>query len=462
VKALELHNVSATASSEDHNFRTGVKYYEGSEDLKKNSTIGLIYLNRAALIQNDSGALQYLGDLFYYGDDTVHKDQVKALELHNTSAAQNYGFINSRVGEEYYEGSEDLKKNSTIGLIYLNRAALIQNDSGALQYLGDLFYYGDDTVHKDQVKALELHNTLAAQNYGFTNFKTGVKYYEGSEDLKKNSAIGLIYLNRAALIQNDSDALQYLGDLFYYGDDTVHKDQVKALELHKVSATTSSGYHNFITGVKYYEGSENLKHNITICLIYLKRAALDQNSLDALQYISNLFCYNHGDIHEDLVKSLELHKALSLQSKMDDNFRIGREYYEGSKNLEKNSAIGLVYLETAALIQESSNALQYFGDLFYYGDGDTNKNQVKGLEIHQMSANCRDRDDSLSIGKEYYKGSENLKKNPTIGYIYLSAALDRKDSGLDDYLADIYYFGEGYEKYPKTALDLIMALENHI
>jgi hypothetical protein len=84
---------------------------------------------------------------------------------------------------------------------------------------------------------------------------------------------------------------------------------------------------------------------------------------------------------------------------------------------------------------------------------------VKALELYKTLATQCKADDNFRIGKEYYEGSENLKKDTTIGYIYLSVALDGKNNGLDDYLADINYFGEGYKKYPKTALDLIMALE---
>lgn len=152
------------------------------------------------------------------------KTKKKALKLHKLSSDCNDQFENFRIGKEYHNGHGDFSKNIAIGVIYLNRAAFDQNYSNALQYLGNLLFYGDDSIDKDQVKALELHKMSANRINGSENFSLGKGYCEGYGDYKKNTTIGLIYLKTAAFNQNDSKALQYLGDLFYYGDDDINED----------------------------------------------------------------------------------------------------------------------------------------------------------------------------------------------------------------------------------------------
>jgi TPR repeat protein len=174
--------------------------------------------------------------------------------------------------------------------------------------------------------------------------------------------------------------------------------------------------------------------------------------------LGDLFYYGGDDIEKDQMKALELYKMSAAC--YYGTFIIGKKYYEGSEYL-KNTTIGLIYLNIAAFDKHSPEALRYLGDLFYYGGDSIDKYQVKALELHKTSANLFTDSNNFDIGKEYYNGSNKLKKNSTIGYIYLSKALDQKHQGFKFYLDDIYYFGECYEKDPKTALDLIMALENH-
>jgi hypothetical protein len=79
-----------------------------------------------------------------------------------------------------------------------------------------------------------------------------------------------------------------------------------------------------------------------------------------------------------------------------------------------------------------------------------------------MAANRNSWRANFRIGKKYYKESKNIKKNTTIGYIYVNKALDKNYNGFNWYLNSVYYFGTVYKKDPKTAIDLIMALENNM
>jgi hypothetical protein len=278
------------------NDRIGLEYFNGSNQSNKNIEAGLIHINEA-IAQGSSTATRFIADKYYYGDNDIQKDQAKALELHKTLAARWFSDDNFRIGKKYYEGSKELKKNSTIGLIYLNTAAFYQKNSNAIKYLGDLLYYSNSN-HKDQAEASKLYKTLE-RRYWVHYYDQGRKeYYESFTDSKKNSTVGLIYLNTAAFDQNDSDALKYLGNLFYYGNDDIHEDQAKALELYKTLAAQCNADDNFRIGKKYCEGHENTNKNTTIGLIYLNTAAFDQNDLDAIKYLGDLFYYGNNDIHK--------------------------------------------------------------------------------------------------------------------------------------------------------------------
>ncbi|KAI8876763.1 HCP-like protein [Backusella circina FSU 941] len=464
-KALKLHGLSAGLSTKAKNYNIGLDYFNGSGQTNKCVDIGLIYINEA-INQGYSTAERFIGDKYYYGCDSLQKNQEKALELHRASANRNDAYDNFKWGKNYYEGSNGVLKDSTTGFIYLNKSALDQHHSDALQYLGDLYYYGDgDGIEKDQEKALELYKVSADRNDAYDNFKWGKDYYEGSNGLLKDTTIGLIYLNKSALDQHYSDALQYLGGLYYYGNgDGIEKDQEKALELHKLLADRNYAYDNFEWGKDYYEGSNGLLKDTTIGLIYLNKSALDQHYSEALQYLGGLYYYGDGDgIEKDQEKALELHKFLADRNDAYDNFKWGRDYYEGSNGLLKDTTIGLIYLNKSALDQHDSKALQYLGGLYYYGDGDgIEKDQEKALELHKLLADQNNAKDNFKWGKNYYEGSNGVLKDSATGFIYLSKAYNQKPQYFKYELDDIYYFGEEYEYDPKKALDLIIALEINI
>jgi TPR repeat protein len=288
---------------------------------------------------------------------------------------------------KYLYGSNQLNQNVEAGLIYINEA-INQGFSTATQFIADKYYYGDGVIDKDQVKSMEIHNILANRGNGYEAFCIGKKYYQGTKYLK-NTTVGLIYLNIAAFDKSSPEALRYLGDLFYYGDNDTDKDQVKALELHKTSAKLDWSFNIVDIGKGYYEGSEYIEKNTTVGLIYLNTAAFDRNSSDTLRYLGDLFYYGDSDTDKDEVKGLELHTILANRITAFENFRIGESYYEGlcynGLKYLKNTTIGLIYLNTAAFDRNSPQALRYLGDLFFNGDSTIGKDKVRAFELYKAS-----------------------------------------------------------------------------
>jgi TPR repeat protein len=160
--------------------------------------------------------------MYHYGKG-IEKNYEKALWCHKVSANLSKQELNYRIGLEYFNTTYKPKPNVETGLIYINEA-INQGSSTATRFIADKYYYDDDVIEEDHVKALEFYTMLADCQNGYHNFSAGKDYYEGNGDYKKNTAVGLIYLNTAAFDQYYYKALQYLGDLFLYGDDSTDED----------------------------------------------------------------------------------------------------------------------------------------------------------------------------------------------------------------------------------------------
>jgi TPR repeat protein len=178
---------------------------------------------------NDPTTLRHLGNMYYEGKG-VEKNHEKAIWCHKVSANLLVKELNYRIGLEYYcNVTYESKPKVEVGLIYINEA-INQGYSTATRFMAEKYYHGNNNIDKDQVKALKVHKMLADRKNGPENFSLGKEYYNGHGDLQKNTTIGLNYLNTAALDKNYSTALQYLGDLFFYGDDGIDEDQKKSIE----------------------------------------------------------------------------------------------------------------------------------------------------------------------------------------------------------------------------------------
>ncbi|KAI8883478.1 HCP-like protein, partial [Backusella circina FSU 941] len=294
-KEEELHKIFADLQSDSENLDVGLMYYYGIGNIGRRHLVGVIYLQRAAT-QANQVAQRILGDIYYYGFG-VEKSQEKAKELHKSASSQLSGIECSRIGQSYFLGSKCFKENHEIAYIYLtesikkgnyeagrylgdiyfsgdvvevdkekalelhenyanalSEASLIiigptyydkqwysiaaiylkkttQTDPTVCRYLGNMYYYGKG-AELNQEKALKLHGLSAGLSTKAKNYNIGLDYFNGSGQTNKCVDIGLIYINEA-INQGYSTAERFIGDKYYYGCDSLQKNQEKALELHR-------------------------------------------------------------------------------------------------------------------------------------------------------------------------------------------------------------------------------------
>jgi TPR repeat protein len=441
----ELHKALADQKSDNENMDAGIRYFYRW----RNPLTGLVYLHRAANQENPV-ALRILGDLYCYGNN-VDKNYDKAKELHKLSSIQLSSRECFRIGESYYKGTRLFTKNHEIAFIYSNES-ITKDNYNTWRYLDDTYSFGD-VVEIDEVKALRLHEIFAATLGEDNLIYVGQSYYS-----KEYYSIAAIYLTK--IKRKDPAILRSLGDMYYYGKD-IEKNYEKALWCHKVSANLLIQKLNCRIGLEYFNTTYKSKPNVKTGLIYINKA-INQSSSTAARFIADKYYYGDDGIDKDHVKALEFYKTSAGCQDEYDNFRTGKDYYEGNGNYKKNTTVGLIYLNKAAFDRSYPEALQYLGDLFFYSDDGTDKDQAKAPEFHTMLADCLDGSDNFGKGRGYYEGKGDIKKNPIIGYIYISKALDEGCGHSSWYFKDIYYFGEAYEKYSKIGLDLRMTLENNI
>ncbi|KAI8881899.1 hypothetical protein K501DRAFT_274152 [Backusella circina FSU 941] len=100
----------------------------------------------------------------------VKKNQEKVFWFHNLSAELLTKVMNYNFGLDYFNGSEQTNKNVIIGLIRINEA-IKQGYSAAKRFISEKYYYGYDSLKKDQEKALKLYKALVDRNDAYGSFK---------------------------------------------------------------------------------------------------------------------------------------------------------------------------------------------------------------------------------------------------------------------------------------------------
>jgi TPR repeat protein len=174
-KAKELHKSSSSQLSGEKCFRIWKRYYIGSKNFTKYHEIAFIYLNAFITKGYRLTALRYFGIMYYEGEN-VEKNHEKAIWYYKDSAGFLTREMNYRIGLEYFNGSNQSKKNIEAGLIHINES-IDQGSSIATRFIADKYYYGDNDIEKDQAKALKLHKTSATRSYHSSNFELGKEYY---------------------------------------------------------------------------------------------------------------------------------------------------------------------------------------------------------------------------------------------------------------------------------------------
>lgn len=158
-KGMEFLKLAAAKNNAYSNFLLAGQYLTGNAATIKDTSIGLIFMEKAAEL-GDHRAKQRLA-YFYYKGMFVEKDLVKSLTLNIEAAdlGEEFAAFNAGNAFKYGDGTEvDFKK-----ALYYFQIAADMNIVMAMHNLGALYYNGQGT-DKDMDKAH--HWYLRAANFG--------------------------------------------------------------------------------------------------------------------------------------------------------------------------------------------------------------------------------------------------------------------------------------------------------
>ena len=175
------------------------RYYADLETLIKEAESG------------DIDAQFLLADKFHYGTDGVEKDCAKAVFWYEK-------VMGSDPNTSILNLEEVLNSNSWIDSDFdVDFSEMVYRSDAAFQ-LGEIYYWGDDKVERDRLKAVYWY-TMAAKDddlYGEAHLKLGNCYYYG-EGISQNYEKAVDNYTNAALFHNNAEAQWRLGLCYMEG-----------------------------------------------------------------------------------------------------------------------------------------------------------------------------------------------------------------------------------------------------
>ncbi len=380
-----------------------------------------------------------LGKLHYEGE-LIAKDVVKALQLFEKAAKQNYIEALRIIGDVYYLG-KDIPKDYTKAATYFKRAA---EDSRNCT-LVDCYNYAWVCHHAQGVtKNIDeaIMYYLKAENYGHadSSYQLGLIYNEKFLEAQKTENSGYYvrdYLRKAvehyekAVKLNHKKAPYALGIIYFKNKEykeaivwhqkLAFENEQVALE-NKFFIETSEAYLNLkvIAEQAYKEGYHFTSENEPI-----KQAS----------YILGKLHYEGKLVSKDIVKALQFFEKAAKQNHIEALRIIGDVYYLG-KDMPKDYTKAAAYFKQVVEVDNGrSNTTKTYFDYAYvlqFGLGIT-KDVDQAIELYKKAI-------SLYEQREYNRKTEDkenyIDANYQLGQIYSDKFKESTKSSNNYYAQD--------------------------
>ena len=345
--------------------------------------------------KNTSNDLFELGKMYENGKGMSinYKGAIKYYEL---SALQNNPEANHRLGLIYFNGELEQNKNFELSIKYFEKG-----NEESFFFLGNLYFYGN----------LEFNIS--------NDYLISKKYFE--------------------LSLNNSNSLNYLGDIYRYGYGS-SINYIKSLEYYYKSSelNNSKGLNNL---GEMYKNGYGIEQNFEKSFEFFQKSSElnDSNGLNNLgeMYLEGLF------ISKDLNKAIELFKLSSQLNNFKANYNLGNLYYLG-KDLLINYELSFKYFELSKNYFKSQNLL----GLFYQNGYFIEKNLNESFKYFELSSNQNYDIAQFNLGLIYLNGN-GIKKN-----IEKSIELFEK-SVLQGNKSSLYYLKKLSEKNYHLASNIL-------
>jgi eukaryotic-like serine/threonine-protein kinase len=232
--------------------------------------------------RGDPAAQNQLGVKYAQGEDSLPRDDTKAVDLYRLAANQGFPRAETNLGDMYFFGRGGLTQSYLDAISWYLKAA--QQDWPDAQYrLGYMYEKGVGT-DKDVPRAVQLYKSAADHGYPEAQNLLGILYATGTDGLTEDDKQALAWYQKAA-DQGFPKAEKNLGDMYFFGKG-VDKDYKQAMAWYQKAADQGFGDAQFRLGFMYEKGLGTQQSNQDAIEQY-KRAARNgsveaQRALDRL------------------------------------------------------------------------------------------------------------------------------------------------------------------------------------
>jgi|GEM_PF-4531147 len=305
-------------------------------------------------------------------------------------------------------------------------------------YLGSMNMYGNG-VTVDYKKAKKYAEKAVDQEYGMAAYLIGDLYLKGqgvaidTARALTNFKTALPHIEELASA-NNSEALNTLGILYYYGYEVPkdlnksYQNIEKAAKNNHVSAMVNLG--------RIYQFGQGVEINCEEAKVWYNKA-IEHEDMRAYFSLGNLYYRGCGEIKEDDVKALKYFKLAAAKGSGDAMQKIGYMYHFGTAEIKVDLDEALIWYMKAA----EKNNINSYNNLGYVYE--SKQNFKKAETWYRKAVENNSSYGAYNLGNLYMTGNlgkvdiENAKK-------YFEVATSRGHSGGMLQLGTILY---GYKPY---------------
>jgi eukaryotic-like serine/threonine-protein kinase len=207
--------------------------------------------------RGDPAAENQLGVKYAQGEDSLPRDDVKAVELYRLAANQGFPRAQTNLGDMYFFGRGGLTQSYLDAISWYLKAA--QQDWPDAQYrLGYMYEKGIGT-DKDVPRAVQLYKSAADHGYPEAQNLLGILYATGTDGITEDDKQAVGWYQKAA-DQGFPKAEKNLGDMYFFGKG-VDKDYKQAMDWYQKAADQGFADAEFRLGFMYEKGLGTAQSN---------------------------------------------------------------------------------------------------------------------------------------------------------------------------------------------------------
>lgn len=430
--------MAAKLNNSNAYYNLGVLYYNGF-GVERNFLKAFEYMKLAAE-QNNSHALIFLGYINLLGI-CIDQDFLEAKKYFELAAKQNNSYAFYYLGKLYMDGlgveqdflkakkyfelgakNNDSESFFNLGKLYMDGLGVKQDFSKAEEYFTLLIKQNESNA-KNDLNNLILNN-ISNEKVSDAYYYLGILY---THEKNCNFLKAKKYFELSININNNKEALNYLGCLYFYGNG-VKKDSLRAIEYFELSA--KQNYLNAICNLEtIYLHGLGVKRDISKAKGYFQ---LYKNNCNAKCYVNLGKNYFYG-IYEpvDILKAKKYFELAAKLNELDAYWYLSIIYLIYYHNEMKA-------LEFLKFSVKNNETMSFFFLRFFY-ENSIEPNFLKANEYYQLSSRLNNHMAHYQIGIHYMYGL-GVKKD------YLKARDYFDLAALHNYALAFFKLGELYSR----------------